>query len=434
MRGTHLLREGTRQERGLVVAALDHPHPVQRDRRDQRPSGQEGRRRSRHPFRRRAHDLLPVTMFERQNQGAPIVTIEHHRPTTPPRTGDAHAFVAMRAIRHSLSGERHAASIATHSRDEVRIAPARTAQREVAVDLGAADGAAWRIDQVQGCLKRRQVHTSIPVMKQDLTDRRALMRNRRRASVAPAPFLHEHVADEIKDRLELVNKSFRSPAVISGLPQVWQSLFPDARCIPDNDTLDLTEGAHDLIVHVLSLHWANDPVGQMIQARRALQPDGLFLGVLFGGSTLHELRSAFAQAESDLLGGLSPRVAPMGEIRDLGALLQRAGFALPVADNLALTVTYSTPLRLMHDLRAMGEGNALAARERRGLRRAVLHRMCDLYAMAFGTPDGRIPATFDLIFLTGWCPGPNQPRPLRPGSASARLADALSTKETPLID
>lgn len=271
-------------------------------------------------------------------------------------------------------------------------------------------------------------------MTHSLTDRTALDRNRRRAAKAPALFLHEHAADEIKDRLTLVNKGFTEPAIITGWPDLWQGVLPEAASVPDEDTLPLQEGAHDLIVHALGLHWANDPVGQMIQARRALKPDGMFLAVLFGGETLHELRASFAQAEADLYGSLSPRIAPMGEIRDLGALLQRAGFTLPVADSLSLTASYASPLHLMHDLRAMGETNALAGRARKPMRRALLARACEIYADAFGGPDGRIPATFELIVLTGWSPDASQPQPLRPGSATTRLADVLGAKETPLKD
>jgi len=271
-------------------------------------------------------------------------------------------------------------------------------------------------------------------MTQTLTDQAALARNRQRAARAPALFLHEQAADEVKDRLELVNKSFSKMAIVAGMPQIWQTAFPEAHLVADQDTLDLQPEAHDLIIHAMALHWANDPVGQMIQARRALKPDGLFLGVLFGGTTLHELRAALAQAEADLCDGLSPRIAPMGEIRDLGALLQRAGFALPVADSVPLTVNYASPLHLMRDLRAMGETNALNGRSRHIMRRDLLLRASDIYQNAFGDSEGRIPATFELIFLTGWSPDASQPQPLRPGSAATRLADALGTEETKLKD
>jgi SAM-dependent methyltransferase len=267
-----------------------------------------------------------------------------------------------------------------------------------------------------------------------LTDRTALSRNRLRAQRAPALFLHEIAADEVEDRLSLVNKSFTAPAVVTGFPQFWQSRLPEARIVADDEVLTLEPGAHDLVVHALCLHWANDPVGQLIQARRALRPDGLLLAALFGGGTLHELRSALAQAEAEISGGLSPRVLPMAEIRDLGGLMQRAGLTLPVADTLPLRTSYASPQALMHDLRAMGESNAMTARPRALTRPRLLRRACDIYAQAFGTDDGRIPATFEMIFLTGWSPDASQPQPLRPGSASARLADALGAVENPLKD
>ncbi|WP_417723211.1 methyltransferase domain-containing protein [Salipiger sp.] len=267
-----------------------------------------------------------------------------------------------------------------------------------------------------------------------LTDRRALLRNRARARRAPALFLHEAARDEAQDRLSLVNRSFTSPAVVTPFPEVWAPAFPGARLIPDDDTLDLHEGAHDLVIHALALHWADDPVGQLIQCRRALRPDGMCLVMAFGGETLTELRAALGQAEIEVTGGLSPRVAPMGEIRDLGGLLQRAGLALPVADSLPLDVSYASALHLMRDLRAMGETNALAARLRRPSRRAVLLRAAELYAQTYARADGRIRATFELVTLTGWAPDGSQQKPLRPGSAAHRLAEALGTMENPLKD
>lgn len=232
----------------------------------------------------------------------------------------------------------------------------------------------------------------------------------------------------------MVNRTFTDMAIVTPFPKVWQRAFPTARCIPDDAVLDLEEGSLDLVIHGLCLHWADDPVGQLIQCRRALRPDGLCLVLTLGGQTLHELRAALGQAETELTGGLSPRVAPMGEIRDLGALLQRAGFALPVAESAPLTASYATPLHLMHELRAMGEGNALAARLRRPTRRAVLLRAAEIYRREFALEDGRVPATFEILTLTGWAPDASQPQPLRPGSATQRLADALGTSETPLND
>ncbi len=262
-----------------------------------------------------------------------------------------------------------------------------------------------------------------------LTDTKALARHRARAAHAPALFLHDLTADEVQDRLAEVNRTFTNPAIVTPFPQVWAERLPGARIVADADVLDLAPEAHDLVIHALALHWANDPVGQIIQCARALRPDGLFIGVLLGGQTLHELRAALAQAEADVSGGLSPRVLPMGEIRDLGGLLQRAGFALPVADSQSQRVSYSDAFHLMRDLRAMGETNALAARLRRFTGRAVLGRAATVYAQHFPDGDDRIRATFEMVYLTGWKPHDSQQKPLRPGSAAARLADALNAQE-----
>jgi hypothetical protein len=218
-------------------------------------------------------------------------------------------------------------------------------------------------------------------------------------------------------------------AVVTGRPAFWQTRAPHATLCADDETLRLGAGQHDLVVHDLSLHWASDPVGQLVQCRLAMKPDGLLIATLFGGQTLHELRTALAEAESRITGGLSPRVAPMADIRDVGGLLQRAGFALPVADSQRYDVHYASMVHLMHDLRAMGEGNALAARLRRPTRRAVLDAAAQTYARHFATADGKIHATFEVITLTGWVPADNQQKPLRPGSAQTRLADALGTTE-----
>jgi SAM-dependent methyltransferase len=262
-----------------------------------------------------------------------------------------------------------------------------------------------------------------------------------------ADFLHREVAGLMAERLAEVTRDFPRAALIgTGAGVVASALRPDGTGLTQldpspamavaagaqvlaGDTLPLAEGAFDLVVSTLLLHLANDPVGQLIQMRRALKPDGLMLAALFGGQTLNELRSALAEAEAECEGGLSPRVAPMAEIRELGGLLQRAGFAMPVADSERLVVTYATPLHLMRELRAMGETNILTARRRQPLRRATLMRACELYAQHFGAPDGRVRATFEIVFLTGWSPGPDQPKALRPGSAASRLADALGARE-----
>ena len=267
-----------------------------------------------------------------------------------------------------------------------------------------------------------------------LTDRAALARNRARALAmeAPAMFLQRDAVVEIQERLNLVNRPFTRPAIVTPFPGEWANVIADAVMVPDTETLDLSENAHDLVIHALSLHWANDLVGQLVQVRRALQPDGLFLGVLFGGQTLHELRAVLAESEVAIAGGLSPRVVPMAEIRDLGGLLQRAGFALPVADSVTVTVTYDSVLHLMRDLRAMGEANALMDRARTPLRRAILDEAAIRYQANFGH-DGRISATFEMIYLAGWAPDESQQKPLRPGSARQSLADALGADEKPLV-
>lgn len=264
-----------------------------------------------------------------------------------------------------------------------------------------------------------------------LTDLTALAHRRSRAT-PQGLFLHDAAADEIEDRLAVVNKSFTDRAVITGFREPWHSRLAPHTLVAPDDTLNLSQNTCDLIVHAMALHWANDPVGQMIQCRRALRADGLFLAVSLGGQTLTELRACLGQAETTVTGGLSPRVAPMADLRDQGALLQRAGFALPVADALPLNVEYTDIWHLMGDLRAMGETNALAARLRHPTRRTVFELAANLYQTHFGTDTDRITATFELVFLTGWAPDDSQPQPLRPGSAKQSLAGALGTHETKL--
>ncbi|MGB3554592.1 MAG: methyltransferase domain-containing protein [Jannaschia sp.] len=260
-----------------------------------------------------------------------------------------------------------------------------------------------------------------------LTDRAALAAHRARATES-ARFLHQAAADEVEERLRDVNRRFTAPVIVTGHPDWWRDAVPGAKVVPDAPVLDLVPGAHDLVVHAMALHWADDPVGQLIQCRRALRPDGLLLAATLGGETLAELRAALAMAEAELAGGLSPRVAPMGEVRDMGALLQRAGLALPVADVSTLRVEYGDMFRLMADLRAMGETNALAARHRIVPKRALFARAAELYGQAHGQGDG-IVATYQIVFLTGWAPSDDQPKALRPGSAQRRLADALGVAE-----
>ena len=282
---------------------------------------------------------------------------------------------------------------------------------------------------------------------------RALIRRRRRRAMArgPAGFLLDRVASDLADRLAAVLRRFDlavdlgTPGeavrtALSGLGSIGTivraSAAPDDAArrpekfvAADEEALPFRDGSLDLVVSALALQFVNDLPGVLIQIRRALKPDGLFLAALLGGETLTELRQSFAEAESDIEGGVSPRVAPFADLRDLGALLQRAGFALPVTDVDRVTVRYDSVFGLMHDLRRMGATNALLARRRTPLKRATLQRMAEIYAQRFADDDGRVRATFEIVWLSGWAPHPDQQQPLKPGSAKARLADALGTRE-----
>jgi SAM-dependent methyltransferase len=278
-------------------------------------------------------------------------------------------------------------------------------------------------------------------------------RRLRAASLGPATFLLDRVADEIADRLATVKRRFDlaldlgtpGEAVRTELARVGSvgtivagAPFPEAggiRAAPfvaaDEEALPFGDATLDLVVSALALQFVNDLPGTLVQIRRALKPDGLFLAALLGGETLTELRESFAAAESETTGGVSPRVAPFADLRDLGALLQRAGFALPVTDTDRLIVRYDSAFALMHDLRRMGATNVLIDRRRRPLRRTTLMRMAEIYTGRFADPDGRVRATFEIVWLSGWSPHPTQQQPLKPGSAAARLADALGTREVP---
>jgi SAM-dependent methyltransferase len=280
---------------------------------------------------------------------------------------------------------------------------------------------------------------------------RALLRQRRRRAVAlgPATFLLDRAAEDLADRLAAVLRRFElavdlatpSEAVRAALARlgsvdkiVTADILPgpaDAETVvaADAEGLPFGDVTLDLVVSALALQFVNDLPGVLVQIRRALKPDGLFLAALIGGETLHELRFSFAAAESEIEGGISPRVAPFADLRDLGALLQRAGFALPVTDVDRVTVRYDSVFNLMHDLRRMGATNVLLARRRTPLKRATLLRMAEIYTQRFSDPDGRVRATFEIVWLSGWAPHPDQQQPLKPGSAKARLADALGTRE-----
>lgn len=297
-------------------------------------------------------------------------------------------------------------------------------------------------------------------------DRRAVRAHRTRAArgFGEADFLLREVAERLAERLDDVARRFpraldlgchdgRLGRLLGGrggvetlvqcdlAPAMAQRAAAGEQEVPRRLTLAADEEAlpfgpetFDLVLSVLSLHWVNDLPGSLLQIRQALRPDGLFLCALLGGDTLQELRAVLLEAESEVEGGISPRLSPLADLRDAGALLQRAGFALPVADSDRLTVTYPDAFKLMADLRAMGEANAVRGRRSGFSRRETLLRAARLYQERFATPDGRLPATFQVLYLTGWAPHASQQKPLAPGSATHRFAEALGGEERPAGD
>ena len=288
-----------------------------------------------------------------------------------------------------------------------------------------------------------------------------LRRQRVAADAARHDFLLQRVADDFAERLSIVCREFPVAANIGShhgvlterllaLPTIGSMIETDtvgpvpsyhegkgtplfasagktrSRIIADEEALPFAPASLDLVVSGLVLHHVNDLPGALIQIRRALKPDGLFLAALLGGETLKELREAWLIAEDEVTGGASPRVAPFADVRDLGGLLQRAGFALPVADTDIVGVTYASPLDLMREIKAFGSSNVLTARRRVPVTRKLLFRAAEIYSERFALADGRIPATFEIITLTAWVPHESQQKPLQPGSAKARLADALN--------
>ena len=278
--------------------------------------------------------------------------------------------------------------------------------------------------------------------------------DRAAAAITGADFLRVRAAADLVERLEAIMRSFPlavdlgaregafaralrdSPAaarvgllIETDLSSAMVRGRPGPRLVADEERLPFAPESLDLVASTLALHWTNDLPGVLSQIKRALKPDGLFLGAILGGSTLNELRWALTQAEIEVTGGAGPRVSPFAGAYDGASLLQRAGFALPVTDTDIATVRYEHPMRLLQDLRAMGETNVLMDRARRPLSRKVLARVCELYAERFSDPDGRVRATFEIVTLTGWAPHASQQQPLKPGSAKVRLADVLKTRE-----
>lgn len=235
--------------------------------------------------------------------------------------------------------------------------------------------------------------------------------------------------DAFLDALAQSPAASRIGAVLASRPTRDRIKSRGPALVASEEALPFRSESLDLVVSLLSLHWTNDLVGALVQIRRSLKPDGLFIGALFTGSTLTELRQVLLQAEDEVGGGAGPRIAPFADGPDLASLAGRAGLALPVVDIDRITVRYDHPLKLMADLRAMGETNPLMENARRPLKREVLARAFALYAERFTDPDGRIRATFEISTLTGWAPHPDQQQPLKPGSARMRLADALGVEE-----
>ena len=278
--------------------------------------------------------------------------------------------------------------------------------------------------------------------------------DRAAAGFGQADFLHRRAALDLAERLEAIMREFplavelssRAGAFRQALAQsdagarIGTLIESDAspamlagrggvRVVLDEERLPFAEASLDLVVSTLGLHWTNDVVGALIQARRALKPDGLFLGAFLGGATLTELRQSLMAAEAELLGGAGARVSPFADTADAASLLQRAGFALPVADVDRVRVSYEHPLRLLADLRQMGETNALAERHPRAMTRSLIGRACEIYQQRFAGPDGRVSASFEILTLTGWAPHASQQQPLKPGAAKMRLAEALGVVE-----
>jgi SAM-dependent methyltransferase len=288
---------------------------------------------------------------------------------------------------------------------------------------------------------------------------RALLRRRRgrfAGQLAGHDFLLVHVATEIADRLRAILRSFplaldlgaHNGAVgrkVAELPSVGTIIYADsafalaALCprpvvVCEEELLPFKDASLNLVVSGLALHRVNDLPGALLQVQRALQPDGLFMAAVLGAGSLRELRATLIEAETEEEGGASPHIAPFSDVRDYGGLLQRVGFALPVADAETLTLCFAGPTALMQEIRAIGGGNALTARRRTPLKRRTLARAEDIYRARCGTPEGRVRATFEIVYLSGWAPHASQQPPLRPGTARARLADALGTLEQPAGD
>ena len=280
------------------------------------------------------------------------------------------------------------------------------------------------------------------VQEIEIFDRKLLKLRRARCAqnFSDADFLFQWTGKNLRERLEVIKREFgtclqigaRGGKILDGAPAIDLDNAFAPEIIADGEFLPIAPLSLDLILSSLDLHTVNDLPGTLLQIRKSLKEDGLFIAALFGGETLHEFRASLSTAEMELSGGISPRIFPFADKQTLGGLLQRAGFALPVVDSEIITVTYDNVFKLMADLRAMGEGNIIVARDKRYVGKEFFIRAAHHYADNYSEPDGRIVASFEIIFLLGWSPHESQQKPLRPGSAKERLADALDTEETKL--
>ena len=268
---------------------------------------------------------------------------------------------------------------------------------------------------------------------EEIIDKEALIRSRVRSD-NENNFLQKVAVQEIEDRLKFIKKRFKKILIVCGNSYYWQKTFHEADFIYDDEILKFPNRGYDLVIHGMSLHYSNDPIGQLIQCRSVMEKGGLLLGVFLGGQTLNELRDSIASAEIELTGGISPRVLPMIDIRDAGAFLMRAGFALPVADISMTTLDYKKPLDLLYDLRKMGETNVQKHRLKKFSHRKLFSLASEKYIESQNSKNENIIATFEFITITGWVPSQDQPKPLKPGSAKMKLADALKVKEEKLKD
>ena len=268
---------------------------------------------------------------------------------------------------------------------------------------------------------------------EEIIDRVALEKRRVRSDKEDN-FLQKVAVLEIKDRLKFIKKHFEKILIVCGNPYYWQEAFHGADFIDDDEILKFPQKGYDLVIHGMSLHHSNDPIGQLIQCRSAMEKGGLLLGIFLGGQTLNELRESIVSAEIELTGGISPRILPMIDIRDAGSFLMRAGFALPVADIIINEINYKKPLDLLYDLRKMGETNVQKHRLKKFSHRRLFSLASDKYIENQKLQNNSVKATFEFITITGWIPSQDTPKPLKRGSATTRLADALKVKEEKLKD